>query len=152
MRRNRPDVSVFAGAAPFAGYSGPDLAPLAPYADRLVVLPGAALAEAGRRPHEVLVLLSGEAIVSGGARDGAVLRPGTVIGAAAELSGEAHAETVVAGGGVSALVLTGAAFRWAVQSLPGLRDRLDVGQPADAPDAAVASAAGPQGDEVGLTP
>ena len=59
------------------------------------------------------------------------------IGAREELAGEPHPVTVVAGSAVSALVLTGAAFRWAVQSLPGLRDRLGVGQPADA-DAAVA--------------
>jgi CRP-like cAMP-binding protein len=138
MRRHRPDVSVFADAAPFAGYDEQALAPLAPHADRLVVLPGTTLAEAGRRPHEVLVLLSGEAHVAGGARDGSVLGPGAVIGAGAELADEPHRETVVAGSGVSAVVLTGAAFRWAVQELPGLRGRLGLDQRAGAPDAAVA--------------
>jgi CRP-like cAMP-binding protein len=138
MRRPRPDVSMFAGAVPFAGYGAHELSPLAPHADRLVVLPGAALAEAGRRPHEVLVLLSGEAYVSGGPDDGAALAPGAVIGAREELSGESHEATVVAGAGVSALVLTGSAFRWAVQSLPGLRGRLGLDQPAETSDAAVA--------------
>ena len=137
MRRPRPDVSAFAGVGLLAGYAPHELAPLAPHADRLVVLPGASLAEAGRHPHEVLVLLSGEAHVSGGPDDGAVLGVGAVIGAREELAGEPHPVTVVAGGAVSALVLTGAAFRWAVQSLPGLRDRLGMDQPADA-DAAVA--------------
>jgi CRP-like cAMP-binding protein len=138
MRRPRADLSAFAGAVPFAGYSGHELAPLAPHADRVVVLPGAALAEAGRRPHEVLVLLSGEAYVSGGPDDGAALAPGAVIGAREELAGAAHDATVVAGAGVSALVLTGSAFRWAVHSLPGLRGRLGLDQPADKVDAAAA--------------
>jgi CRP-like cAMP-binding protein len=138
MRRPRPDVSTFAGAVPFAGYGAHELSPLAPHADRLVVLPGATLAEAGRRPHEVLVLLSGEAFVSGGPDNGAALAPGAVIGAREELSGASHKATVVAGAGVSALVLTGAAFRWAVQSLPGLRGRLGLDQPADTSDAAAA--------------
>ena len=137
MRRPRPDVSAFAGVGLLAGYAPDELAPLAPHADRLVVLPGASLAEAGRRPHEVLVLLSGEAHVSGGPDDGAVLGAARCIGAREELAGEPHPVTVVAGSAVSALVLTGAAFRWAVQSLPGLRDRLGMDQPADA-DAAVA--------------
>ena len=138
IRRPRPDVSVFAGAALFAGYAAHELAPLVPHADRLVVLPGAALAEAGRRPHEVLVLLSGEAYVAGGPDDGAAFAPGAVIGAREELAGEPHGATVVAGGGVSALVLTGPAFRWAVQSLPGLRGRLGLDQPAEKADAAAA--------------
>jgi CRP-like cAMP-binding protein len=138
MRRPRPDVSMFAAAVPFAGYGAHELSPLAPHADRLVVLPGAALAEAGRRPHEVLVLLSGEAYVSGGPDHGAALAPGAVIGAREELSGASHEATVVAGAGVSALVLTGSAFRWAVQSLPGLRGRLGLDQPAETSEAAVA--------------
>lgn len=138
MRRPRPDLSVFAGATPFAGYGAHELGALAPHADRLVVLPGAALAEAGRHPHEVLVLLSGEAYIAGGPDDGAALTPGALIGAREELTGESHEATVVAGAGVSALVLTGPAFRWAVQSLPGLRGRLGLDQPAETSDAAVA--------------
>jgi CRP-like cAMP-binding protein len=138
MRRPRADVSAFAGAAPFAGYGAHELAPLAPHADRLVVLPGAALAEAGRRPHEVLVLLSGEAYVAGGPADGARLSAGAVIGAREELTGESHAASVIAGAGVSALVLTGPAFRWAAQSLPGLRDRLGLDQPDETSSAAAA--------------
>jgi CRP-like cAMP-binding protein len=138
MRRPRPDVSAFAGATPFARYGAHELAPLAPHADRLVVLPGAALAEAGRRPHEVLVLLSGTAYVSGGPGAGSEVAPGAVIGAREELAGRSHPATIVAGAGVSALVLTGPAFRWAVQSLPGLRDRLGLDQPAETSEAAAA--------------
>jgi CRP-like cAMP-binding protein len=138
MRRPRADVSAFAGADLFAGYGARELAPLAPHADRLIVLPGAALAEAGRCPHEVLVLLSGEAHVAGGPADGATLAPGAVIGAREELTGQPHAASVIAGAGVSALVLTGPAFRWAVQSLPGLRDRLGLDQPDETSEAAAA--------------
>ena len=90
------------------------------------------------------MLLSGEAHLSGGSRDGAVLGAGAVIGAAAELADEAHAETVIAGSGVSALVLTGPAFRWAVQSLPGLRGRLGLdqtGETSEVPDASDAALA-----------
>ena len=135
MRRNRPDVSVFAGTDLFAGYDERALAPLAAHADRLTVLPGAALARAGRHPHEVVVLLSGEAHVVGGPADGSTLGPGAVIGATEELYGVSHAATVEATSGVSALVLTGPAFRWAALELPGFRARLA----ATAPRRAVAA-------------
>ena len=129
MRRHRPDVSVLAGTDLFAGYDERALAPLAAHADRLTVLPGATLARAGRHPHEVVVLLSGEAQVLGGPADGSTLGPGAVIGASEELEGVAHAATVEAASGVSALVLTGPAFRWAAQELPGFRARLAVTVP-----------------------
>lgn len=122
--RRRPDLSAFADVALFAGYDARELAPLAAHVDRLTVLPGAALARAGRRPHEVVVLLSGRAEVAGGHGDGRPVGPGAVIGAAEELSGAPHAATVVASDAVTALVLTGAAFRWAVQELPGFRERI----------------------------
>ena len=118
MRRG-PDVSDLASAPLFAGYTPRELAPLVPHVDRLVVLPGATLAEEGRHPHEVLVVLSGEV---GEHRDGSEagnLAAGSVIGAREELDGTAHAATLVARTAVDTLVITGAAFRWAAQSLPG---------------------------------
>ena len=117
--RHRPDVSDLAGVPLFADYGPEELAPLAPHVDRLILLPGATIAEAGRHPHEVVVVLSGEV---GEQRDGSdepVLGAGSVIGASEELEGTAHATTLVARTAVDTLVITGAAFRWAVQSLPG---------------------------------
>ena len=61
-RRTRPDASVLRASELFDGYPRRQLAPLAPHVDRLAVLPGAGLARAGRRPHEVVVLLAGEAV------------------------------------------------------------------------------------------
>jgi CRP-like cAMP-binding protein len=117
--RHGPDVSDLAAVPLFAGYAARELAPLAPHVDRLAVLPGATLAREGTHPHEVLVVVAGEVIEH---RDGAEVGrrgPGAVIGAREELDGTAHATTLVAGSAVDTLVITGPAFRWAAQSLPG---------------------------------
>lgn len=119
MLRHRPDLSAFAGVPLFAGYRDRQLAPLARHADRLAVTPGTALAHEGHRPHEVLVILTGEAVVVRGGVEVGRLGPGTVVGAREELSGAPHATSVVAATGLSALVLPGRAFRWAARSLPG---------------------------------
>ena len=119
MVRHRPDVSVFAGVRLFDGYPGRQLSPLARHADRLVVTPGTPLAREGSHAHEVVVILAGEAVVVRDGLEVARLGPGDVVGAREELAGVPHDATVLAGQGLSALVLTGAAFRWAVRSLPG---------------------------------
>jgi CRP-like cAMP-binding protein len=122
MMRHRPDVSDLARTPLFANYTPRELAPLVPHVDRLVVLPGATLAAEGRHPHEILVILSGEVAEAGEHWDGSDvggLGAGGVIGAREELDGTAHATTLVARTAVDTLVITGAAFRWAVQSLPG---------------------------------
>jgi CRP-like cAMP-binding protein len=126
-RSRRPDVSAFSGVPLFAGYERRRLAPLARRVDRLVVMPGATLARAGRRPHEVVVVIRGDVVVDRAGVEVGRLGPGAVIGAAEELDGTAHDATFVAATGVEALVFTGRAFRWAVGSLPGLRDRLRPG-------------------------
>jgi CRP/FNR family transcriptional regulator, cyclic AMP receptor protein len=118
MMRHRPDVSAFDGVSMFEGYDERMLAPLARHADRLAVTPGVTLAHEGRRAHEVLVILSGEVVVARGGVEVERLGAGAVIGASEELAGTAHGATVVAGAGVSALAITGPAFRWAVRSLP----------------------------------
>jgi CRP-like cAMP-binding protein len=122
--RRRQDVSAFAGVPLFAGYDRRRLAPFAHHVDRLAVAPGTTLARAGRRPHEVVVVLAGDVAVSRAGVETGRLGPGAVIGASEELSGTAHDATFVAGAGVDALVMSGRAFRGAVHSLPGLRERL----------------------------
>jgi CRP/FNR family transcriptional regulator, cyclic AMP receptor protein len=119
MARHRADVAVFAGVPLFDGYPGRQLAPLARHADRLVVTPGTPLAREGARSHQVVTILTGEAVVLRGGREIGRLGPGSVVGAGDELAGTPHRATVVAGSGLSALVLTGPAFRWAVRTLPG---------------------------------
>lgn len=119
MVRHRPDVSVFAGIALFDGYPGRQLAPLARHADRLVVTPGTPLARQGSHAHEVVVIVTGEAVAVRDGLEVARLGPGAVVGAREELAAVPHDATVLAGPGLSALVLTGPAFRWAVRSLPG---------------------------------
>lgn len=142
LRRRQPDVSAFADVPLFAGYDARDLAPLAAHADRLTVMPGATLAHAGRRAHEVVVLVSGRAEVVGGHGDGRPVGPGAVIGAAEELSGRPHETTVVAAEAVAALVLTGPAFRWAALELPGFRERIPAsGASAVSADPAITRAA-----------
>ena len=132
-RRRRPDVSAFAGVTLFARFHPRDLAPLARHVDRVAVTPGTTLAREGDLAHEVVVVAAGEVVVSRGGVELDRCGPGTVIGAAEDLAGARHGVTYVAATGLSALVLTGPAFRWAVQSLAGLADALPVamrGQPA----------------------
>ena len=123
--RRRPEVSDLGAVPLFAGYGPDELAPLARHVDRLIVLPGATIAEAGRHPHEVVVVLSGEVGEHWDESEEALLRAGSVIGAREELDGTAHATTLVARSVVDALVITGAAFRWAVQSLPAFSAHRD---------------------------
>jgi CRP-like cAMP-binding protein len=126
MMRHRPDLSALAEIDLFAGYTPGDLAPLAPHVDRLVVMPGVTLAHEGRRPHEVVVVLSGDVVERRDGVDVGRRGAGAVIGAREELEGTAHEATLVAGSAVDAVVITGPAFRWAAQSLPGFtgpRDR-----------------------------
>jgi CRP-like cAMP-binding protein len=104
-RRHRPDVSAFAGIGLFDG---------------------ATLAREACHAHEVVVIVAGEvAVLRGGVAVGR-LRTGDVLGAAEEVTGAPHIATYVAESAVSALVLTGPAFRWAVRSLPGFVDRSGV--------------------------
>lgn len=118
MLRHRTDLSAFDGVTLFDGYDGRTLAPLARHADRVAVMPGASLTREGHRSHEVLVILSGDVVVARGGVEVDRVGRGAVIGAAEELSGIAHDTTYMAGSGVAVLAITGAAFRWAVQSLP----------------------------------
>jgi CRP-like cAMP-binding protein len=122
--RRQPDVSAFDGIELFDGYRSRVLAPLARHADRLLVLPGAVLAREGRHAREVVIVVAGEvAVVRGDAEIGR-LGQGDVVGAFEEVSGTAHDATYVARTAVSAVVLAGPAFRWAMGSLPRFADRV----------------------------
>lgn len=132
LRRSGPDVSVFTDIALFDGYGRRRLAPLARHVDRLVVAPGARLAEAGRRPHEVVLILEGEALVRRAGVEVGRLGAGAAIGAAEEADGTPHDADMVAETAVSALLITGQAFRWALRMLPAFTDRL---APRDRPSA-----------------
>jgi CRP-like cAMP-binding protein len=119
----RTGLSVFEGIELFDGFDGRALASLARHTDQLVLTPGVTVARQGCRSHEVVVVLSGEVEVS---RDGTTLGTlgsGAVIGACEELSGQAHDVTLVAGAGVTALVIAGPAFRWAARAIDGFTDR-----------------------------
>lgn len=124
LRRSRPDVSALAGVALFDGYGRRRLAALALHVDRVTIAPGASLARAGRRAHEVVVVLSGEAIVRRAGVEVARVGPGAAVGAVETPTAAAHEHDVVAVTPVSALVIEGRAFRSAVQTLPGLTERL----------------------------
>jgi CRP-like cAMP-binding protein len=124
----RTGLSVFEGIELFDGFDGRALAPLARHTDQLVLTPGVTLARQGCRTHEVVVVLSGDVAVS---RDGATvgtLGTGAVVGACEELSGQAHDVTLVAGAGVTALVIAGPAFRWAAGAIDGFTDRFLAGE------------------------
>jgi CRP-like cAMP-binding protein len=125
------DTSIFDGVAAFSRHRGRALAPLARHADRVVLLPGVTIAREGVRSREVVMILSGTVEVRRATGRVDELGRGAVIGAREELDGVAHRATYVAGSGVEALVLTGAAFRWAVQALPDLGHDLGLSRPLD---------------------
>lgn len=131
MSARRADTSVFAGVAGFGRHRGRALQPLVRHADRIVLLPGVTIAREGSRSHEVVVVLSGSVEVTRAGHRVDELGRGAVIGGSEELEAVAHRATYVAGSGVEALVLTGAAFRWAVQVLPGLGHDLGLSAPFD---------------------
>jgi CRP-like cAMP-binding protein len=143
-RRPRPEASVLCASELFDGYSRRQLAPLAAHVDRVAVLPGAGLARAGRRPHEVVLLLAGEAVVRRSGVEVCRLGPGAAIGAVEEATATAHEHDVVAATPVSALAIEGRAFRWAVQVLPGFTERLGV-PPCSSPSRPLDRAAAPLG-------
>jgi CRP-like cAMP-binding protein len=124
MRRG-PDLSLLRQAALFDRYRDHELAPLARHVDRVTVTPGVTLTREGRRSREVLVVLSGEVAVRRREAEVGRLGPGAVVGARQELAAEPHDATLVAGTGVAALVIRGAAFRWAAHTLPGLTASAD---------------------------
>lgn len=131
MSARRADTSVFEGVAGFARHRGRALQPLVRHADRVVLLPGVTIAREGARSREVVVVLSGTVEVRRAGRQVGELGRGAVIGGREELGAVAHRATFLAGSGVEALVLTGAAFRWAVQVLPGLGADLGLSAPLD---------------------
>jgi CRP/FNR family cyclic AMP-dependent transcriptional regulator len=117
MRRG-PDLSLLRRAALFDRCRDRELAPLARHVDRVALTPGATLTREGRRSHEVVVVLSGEVAVRRGGAEVGRLGPGSLVGARQELAAEPHDATLVAVTGVVALVMPGAAFRWAARTLP----------------------------------
>jgi CRP/FNR family cyclic AMP-dependent transcriptional regulator len=143
LRRPRSDVSLLRASRLFDGYSRRQLAPLVPHTDRLAVVPGAGLARAGRRPHQVVVLVAGEAVVRRSGVEVCRLGPGAAIGAVEEATATAHEHDVVAATPVSALVIEGRAFRWAAQVLPGFTGRF--AGPCSSPSRPLARTAVPLG-------
>lgn len=122
--RRRADASVLLGVAPFDRYRRRALAPLAAHADRLRVTSGTVVAREGHLVREMVIVLSGALLATRGGRPVGTFGPGTAVGGEELLAGRTHQATLVAGDGLEVLVLTGPAYRYAVQTLPGLTGEL----------------------------
>jgi hypothetical protein len=118
--KRRSATSVLAGVAPFDHFSPRQLAPLREHVDRLQVAEGTMLAQPGSAVREYVVVLAGEVRARRGDRV-VVHRAGAQFGGDELLSGAAHSAALVAGPDLELLVVYGPAYRWAVQSLDGLR-------------------------------
>jgi hypothetical protein len=116
-------VTVLTGVAPFDRYPPAMLAPLAVHADRLEMRDGTVVAQEGQRAREVAVVVAGVLLAHRGGRPIGLFGPGTWVGAAELLDDRPHALTLVAGEGLEVLVVTVPAYRWALQTLPGLAER-----------------------------
>jgi CRP-like cAMP-binding protein len=120
--RRRPDVALLAEVPPFDRYARTSLAPLIPHADRLRIADGTVVIREGQRARQLVIVVAGALLATRGGRPVGALGPGTWVGAQELLAGSAHDCTLVAAEGLEVLVLNGPAYRWAVQTLPGLAD------------------------------
>jgi CRP-like cAMP-binding protein len=120
--RRGPDVSVLADVPPFDRYAHGSLAPLVPRADRLRVPAGAVVAREGSRARQVVFVVAGTLLADRDGQPFGALGAGSCVGGREVIEDRAHSCTLVAGDGLEALVLTAPAYRWAVQTLPGLMD------------------------------
>jgi CRP-like cAMP-binding protein len=115
-------VAVLAEVPPFDRYARTSLAPLIPHADRLRLAEGTVVVREGHRARQLVIVVAGALLATRGGRPVGALGPGTWIGGDEVLADRAHDSTLVALEGVEVLVLNGPAYRWAVQTLPGLAD------------------------------
>jgi CRP-like cAMP-binding protein len=120
--RRRPDVTVLAEVPPFDRYARTSLAPLIPHADRLRVADGTVVVREGRRVRQLVIVVAGALLATRGGRPVGALGPGTWIGGEELLTDRTYDCTLVAAEDLEVLVLNGPAYRWAVQTLPGLAD------------------------------
>ncbi len=132
--RRRPDVSVLAEVPPFDRFAHTSLAPLVPHADRLRLAEGAIVVREGHRARQLVIVVAGALLATRDGRPVEALGPGTWIGGDELLADRAHDCTLVALEGVEVVVLNGPAYRWAIQTLPGLADErvLDLRRAEDA--------------------
>jgi CRP-like cAMP-binding protein len=130
--RRRADPSVLMGVAPFDRYRRRALEPLAAHTDRLWVPRGTVVAREGHLVRELVIVLSGALLATRDKQPVGAFGPGTAVGGADLLTGALHQATLVAGEGLEVLVLAGPAFRYAAQTLPGLR-RYMLGAATDSP-------------------
>jgi CRP-like cAMP-binding protein len=120
--RRRPDVTVLAEVPPFDRYARTSLAPLIPHADRLRVADGTVVVREGRRARQLVIVVAGALLATRGGRPVGALGPGTWIGGEELLTDGTYDCTLVAAEDLEVLVLNGPAYRWAIQTLPGLAD------------------------------
>ena len=120
--RRRPDVTLLAEVPPFDRYARTSLAPLIPHADRLRIADGTVVIREGHRARELVIVVAGALLATRAGRPVGALGPGTWVGAQELLASRAHDCTLIAAEGLEVLVLNGPAYRWAVQTLPGLAE------------------------------
>jgi CRP-like cAMP-binding protein len=127
-------VSVLAEVPPFDRFAHTSLAPLVPHADRLRLAEGAIVVREGHRARQLVIVVAGALLATRDGRPVEALGPGTWIGGDELLADRAHDCTLVALEGVEVVVLNGPAYRWAIQTLPGLADErvLDLRRAEDA--------------------
>jgi CRP-like cAMP-binding protein len=88
----------------------------------LLLADGTVVAREGHRAGQVVVVTAGVLLATRAGRPVGALGPGTWIGAEEVLADRTHDCTLVAWEGLEVLVLTVPAYRWAVQTLPGLAE------------------------------
>jgi CRP-like cAMP-binding protein len=115
-------VTLLAEVPPFDRYARTSLAPLIPHADRLRIADGTVVIREGHRARELVIVVAGALLATRAGRPVGALGPGTWVGAQELLASRAHDCTLIAAEGLEVLVLNGPAYRWAVQTLPGLAE------------------------------
>jgi CRP-like cAMP-binding protein len=111
--RSQPALGPVALVPALDGADPRQLAPLVAHTDRLRLPPGRVLALAGASARELVVIVSGEAVVLGPGGSRAFVGADTEIGFPEVLTHERHAATVMTVSDVEVVVVAGPAIRWA---------------------------------------
>lgn len=111
--RSQPALGPVALVPVLDGADPRQLAELVPHTDRLRLPPGRVLALAGATARELVVIVSGEAVVLGAGGGRTFVGADTEIGFPQVLTHERHTATVMTVSEVEVVVIAGPAIRWA---------------------------------------
>jgi len=120
LRRQSDKADVIASIPLFEGLTKREVSEIAKLADELDVAEGTTLATQGEVARQVVVVLSGSAVVRRAGRKVAEVGPGDIVGEIGLVTHRPRNATVVTATPATILVLDGQAFDKVMQELPSV--------------------------------